>query len=105
MHHVNVWDANGKSSLDGFSGVCTFIFWFITPLAANIAYKSDRIQRLDVLKNGLGVPIEFTRCPTLNFNLLEKTSTFKLITFPYTIFILYSPRLKLVSVERSSLSG
>ena len=26
VHHVNVWDANGKSSLDGFSGVCTFIF-------------------------------------------------------------------------------
>ena len=70
-----------------------------------MAYKSDRIQRLDGLKNGLGVPIEFTRWPTLNFNLLEKTPTFKLITFPYTIVILYSPWLKLVSVERSSFSG
>ena len=66
------------------------------------SYKSDRIQRLDGLKNELGVPIEFTRWPTLNFNLLE---TFKLITFPYTFVILYSPRLKLVSVERSSFSG
>ena len=24
--YVNVWDANGKSSLDGCSGICTFIF-------------------------------------------------------------------------------
>ena len=35
-------------------------------LAANIAYKSDGIQRLDGLKNELGVPIEFRRWPTLN---------------------------------------
>ena len=75
------------------------------PLAANIAYKSDRIQRLDGLKNGLGVPIEFTWCPTLNFNLLEKTSTYKVITFFNTVFILYSPRLKLFSAEISFFSA